>query len=90
MSEKPAATTQKAKTKQNTATNFEESIHALETLVTALEAGDLSLEESLSTFEKGIALTKECQQQLTLAEQKISLLTGEGDTMTTVDFERDN
>ena len=66
--------------------NFEESIHALEELVNALENGDLSLEESLTTFEKGIRLTKECQQQLTMAEQKIALLTSDSDSMDSVTF----
>jgi exodeoxyribonuclease VII small subunit len=66
--------------------NFEESINALEGLVNALENGELSLEESLTTFEKGIRLTKECQQQLTMAEQKIALLTGDGDSMDSVAF----
>jgi len=66
--------------------NFEESINALENLVNALENGDLSLEESLTTFEKGIRLTKECQQQLTMAEQKIALLTSDSDSMDSVAF----
>jgi len=64
-----------------TALNFEESIGELESLVTALEGGDLSLEESLNTFEKGIGLTKTCQQQLANAEQKIALLTASGDSV---------
>ncbi len=70
----------------DTRINFEDSINALEDLVNVLENGELSLEESLSTFEKGIRLTKECQQQLTMAEQKIALLTGEGDSMSSVAF----
>ncbi len=69
--------------------NFEELIGELETLVTTLEAGDLSLEESLSAFEKGITLTKTCQQQLSEAKQKVSKLIGEGDNMTLVDFEEE-
>ena len=64
-----------------TALNFEDSIGELETLVTSLENGELSLEESLNTFEKGIRLTKTCQQQLTKAEQKIALLTGSGESV---------
>ena len=62
MTNKPKSNDQKAAT----SINFEESINALEGLVNALENGDLALEESLSTFEKGIRLTKECQQQLIL------------------------
>lgn len=61
--------------------NFEQSVTELEGLVASLESGDLPLEESLAAFEKGIKLTRECQQQLSEAEQKVSLLTGEGDDM---------
>jgi exodeoxyribonuclease VII small subunit len=74
-------------TKKKNTPSFEDSISQLETLVGSLEAGDLSLEESLSTFEQGIKLTKECQQQLSEAEQKVALLVGDGDDMHLVDFE---
>ncbi len=67
--------------------SFEDSISELETLVDALETGNLSLEDSLSTFEKGIKLTKECQKQLNEAEQKVALLVGEGEEMQLVDFD---
>ncbi len=53
---------------------FEESLARLETLVERMEEGDLSLEESLKTFEDGIKLTRECQQALKSAEQKVKLL----------------
>jgi exodeoxyribonuclease VII small subunit len=39
-----------------------------------MESGDLSLEDSLKTFEEGIKLTRECQQALKTAEQKVNLL----------------
>jgi exodeoxyribonuclease VII small subunit len=74
-------------TQKNTV-NFEASINELEALATALETGDLSLEESLATFEKGIKLTKECQQLLSEAEQKVAILLGEGDDMQLVDFDK--
>ena len=67
--------------------NFEASINELEKMVDALETGDLSLEESLSAFEKGIKLTKECQEQLTIAEQKVAMLVGDGDDLALVDFD---
>lgn len=67
--------------------NFEESIHELEALVNALESGDLPLEESLAVFEKGIKLTKECQQQLSAAEQKVQQLIGDEENMQLIDFE---
>lgn len=75
--------------KQQKTPSFEQSINELEELVAALETGDLSLEDSLSTFEKGVKLTKECQQQLSEAEQKVSLLVGEGDDMRLEDFNDD-
>ena len=53
---------------------FEESITKLEALVERMEGGNLSLEESLKTFEEGIKLTRECQQALKTAEQKVKLL----------------
>lgn len=53
---------------------FEESLSRLEQLVQKMESGELSLEESLKTFEEGIRLTRECQQALKEAEQKVNLL----------------
>ena len=53
---------------------FEKSLEKLEKLVERMEAGDLPLEESLKTFEEGIKLTRECQQALAKAEQKVKLL----------------
>ncbi len=60
--------------RKNTKFNFEEALSSLETLVEAMEAGDLSLEESLKAFEQGIKLTRECQQMLDQAEQKVQVL----------------
>ena len=54
---------------------FEEALAQLETLVERMESGELSLEESLASFERGIALTRNCQQALDEAEQKVSILT---------------
>jgi exodeoxyribonuclease VII small subunit len=55
--------------------DFEQSLAELEALVDALEAGDLSLEQSLTSFEKGIALTRTCQAALNEAEQTVKILT---------------
>lgn len=66
--------TKKAKT-----FNFEDSLGTLESLVEAMEQGDLSLEESLKAFEQGIRLTRECQQALEQAEQKVALLVKAGE-----------
>ncbi len=54
--------------------NFEKSFAQLEALVTDMEEGGLSLEESLKAFEKGIKLTRECMVSLNEAEQKVQLL----------------
>jgi exodeoxyribonuclease VII small subunit len=53
---------------------FEPALAELEALVTAMESGDMSLEESLLAFENGIRLTRECQEALQQAEQKVQLL----------------
>ncbi len=53
---------------------FEQSIEALEQVVTSLEKGDLSLDDALKAFEKGIRLTRTCQTLLTDAEQKVEQL----------------
>ncbi|MDP5073871.1 MAG: exodeoxyribonuclease VII small subunit, partial [OM182 bacterium] len=60
--------------------NFERSIEQLETLVAAMEDGELSLEDSLEAFEKGIKLTRECQSALRQAEQKVLVLMDESGT----------
>lgn len=55
-------------------THFEKSITELETIVMQLEKGELSLDESLKQFEKGIALARKCEETLAKAEQKIEAL----------------
>lgn len=54
--------------------NFEASLKALNEDVERMEKGDLSLEESLKTFEHGIQLTRDCQKILSEAEQKVQIL----------------
>jgi len=53
---------------------FETSMRDLETIVERLEKGDLSLEESLAAFERGVLLTRSCQAALKEAEQKVEIL----------------
>ncbi len=62
---------------------FEKSIADLDTIVTQLERGELSLESSLKQFEKGIKLARQCQATLNAAEQKIEQLAGENLDMDT-------
>lgn len=54
--------------------SIEDTLTQLESLVEKMEAGDLSLEQSLSAFEQGIALTKQCQSALKAAEDKVQSL----------------
>jgi exodeoxyribonuclease VII small subunit len=59
---------------QKGAINFEASLQELETIVERMEHGELSLEDALKQFEKGIKLTQQCQQALEKAEQKVKIL----------------
>lgn len=54
--------------------DFEKALGELESLVEKMEQGDLTLEESLRQFERGVALTRACQKALAEAEQKVQIL----------------
>ncbi|UZJ43002.1 exodeoxyribonuclease VII small subunit [Marinimicrobium sp. C6131] len=54
--------------------DFEQSLSELEALVNQMEQGELSLEESLQAFERGIQLTRDCQERLSAAEQQVQVL----------------
>lgn len=54
--------------------NFEASLAKLESLVSRMEKGDMTLEESLKAFEEGVKLTRLCQETLGSAQQKVQLL----------------
>lgn len=62
----------------------------LEALIEALEKGDLSLEESLKSFERGVALTRICQTSLQDAEQKVRMLNGDTQASDLIPFSDDN
>jgi exodeoxyribonuclease VII small subunit len=66
--------------------DLEKSLQELESIVETLEDGELSLEESLKHFEKGVKLSRECQTALKDAEQKVKILT-EGELK---DFDTDS
>jgi exodeoxyribonuclease VII small subunit len=53
---------------------FEDALRELEAIVKRLESGELSLEESLTTFEQGVSLSKYCFQKLEEAEKRVSIL----------------
>ena len=61
--------------------DFEASLARLEQLVDQMEDGDLTLEESLKAFEAGVKLTRECQQALQSAEQKVEVLMRQNDEL---------
>jgi exodeoxyribonuclease VII small subunit len=54
--------------------DFEKKLSRLEEIVAKMEAGDLSLEDSLKSFEEGVKLSRECTSQLSAAEQKVKVL----------------
>lgn len=67
------------RTKTNTSgeeqLSFEEAMAELDDLVSQMEDGDLSLDDSLKAFERGVMLTRQCQQALSQAELRVKTLT---------------
>jgi exodeoxyribonuclease VII small subunit len=61
-------------TKTGDLPNLEVSLKEINTLIENMEQGDLSLENSLEKFERGITLIKHCQKVLQEAEQKVQIL----------------
>tara|TARA_B100000029_G_scaffold480802_1_gene529188 strand:+ start:336 stop:578 length:243 start_codon:yes stop_codon:yes gene_type:complete len=76
--------------KKSNKIDFEKTFTELEQLVNQMEKGDLSLEESLQCFEKGMNLTKDCQQALSEAEQKVKILLEKNKKNSLEIFESDN
>ena len=70
--------------------DFESTIAELETLVDEMEHGDISLEESLKKFERGIELTRNCQKALQEAEQKVRMLVEKKQADALVDVDTDD
>ncbi|MCS3902729.1 exodeoxyribonuclease VII small subunit [Methylohalomonas lacus] len=70
--------------------DFEAALAELEQLVERMEQGELSLEESLQQFERGIALTRACQQALQAAEQKVQILLNETPEAELSEFDSDS
>ena len=54
--------------------DFEKKLKRLEDIVEKMEAGELSLDDSMKLFEEGVKLSRECQSQLSQAEQKVKVL----------------
>ena len=67
--------------------SFEESLNELDTIVQSLEQGELSLEESMSLFERGLNLSQISQVKLQAAEQKVQVLLDKNGTTQLTDFD---
>jgi exodeoxyribonuclease VII small subunit len=66
---------------------FEQTLCELEALVARLESGDLPLDAALRTFEQGVRLTRECQNSLEHAQQKVQRLLQRGDSVVIEDLD---
>jgi exodeoxyribonuclease VII small subunit len=75
--------------KSDSSLTFEEAIGQLETIVEAMEAGDVPLAELLTKYEQGTKLLKVCETRLKDAEMKIELLKKQKDGVAFVDFPTD-
>jgi len=67
--------------------NFEKALDDLNNIVEKIEEGDLTLEESLKSFENGIGLIRQCQTTLKDAEQKVKVLVKSGGKNKLEDYE---
>ena len=67
--------------------DFEQSLTELEALVEKLEQGDVPLEDALKTFERGVALTRQCQTALRTAQQKVEVLLSKNGQETVESFD---
>ena len=69
--------------------DYEAAVAELESLVEQLERGDITLEESLQLYERGVLLTRDCQEALQAADQKVQMLVKQAGNPTLVDFDAD-
>lgn len=77
-----------AKKSDDKAQNFEAKMKRLEEIVNGMESSEVELEDSIKLFEEGVGLSKECQNLLDKAEEKVKTLTqGAGGETQTKDFE---
>ena len=70
--------------------DFEKALAELEQLVETMEKGELTLEESLVQFERGVTLTRACQKALSEAEQKVRILTRDNESAELAEFAADS
>lgn len=68
--------------------SFEQAIEELQTIVTAMEEGNVGLDESLGLYERGVELVRLCNRRLDEAQQRISVVQTAADgTVTTKPLE---
>ncbi|NND45520.1 MAG: exodeoxyribonuclease VII small subunit [Xanthomonadales bacterium] len=70
--------------------DFEKALAELESLVDKLESGELSLDESLARFKRGVELTRQCQAVLDRAQQSVEQLLEPEDESTAQSFKPDD
>ena len=85
---RPAARSSAAAAGADDETSFEEALERLETIVEELEAGSLSLDQSLARYEEGMRLSRRLTRTLDQAEKRIERLVEEGGEITTRMLER--
>lgn len=83
----PSAETEAVTEPQPRLAEFEDAVTELEGLVEALETGDVSLEQALARFERGVTLARQCQQTLKHAELRVDQLLSDGNNETVADFD---
>lgn len=76
--------------KKSESFNFETATAELTEIVAKMEQGELSLEDSLQLFERGVTLTRQCQQALKDAEQKVQILTEKDGQTSLADFSEED
>ncbi len=75
---------------QDLPADLEQALAELEQLIEHMEQGDITLEESLQCFERGIRLTRHCQETLKAAEQKVKILLERDGEAVTETFDAEN
>lgn len=76
--------------KKDSPPDLEQALTELEKLIEHMEESDISLEESLKCFERGVQLTRSCQEALKAAEQKVQILLKEDEEADPEAFETEN
>jgi exodeoxyribonuclease VII small subunit len=68
---------------------FENALDKLEDIVRKMEAGDMTLEESMKSFEEGIRLIRFCSSKLEETQRRVEMLLGKEDSLKVKRFQED-